>query len=403
MKHLLLTTALLLAAVATQAQVQFEWGTASWNIENGRVYENINEYDADPATLIFPNPTGYAFVANIIGVDYDIFIDDATTPIKDVASVMNSASVALTYDFAEGHDYRVVVTQSLLAKLNFVTYSTDTVSINTDQYSVSFRINGPEIVNEYNYEASMSLAIMDQEAELTFSEVDLASICKDLGINDITEAKFIGLNPNGSYNKTFTSPNYGYDIWDGWHDADGSYTNFWGADGQVYRNLLGHQPYQPVYCIKFNETCDTIKYYFYDQWREYDPDDTGETPIVGNEVKAKAPRRAPDTHYNSVIVDWDNGDGTTTKYTRSYRVDPGSDYSAHFMFKVEQKAVLVHATMHFVASEYDPVIDGIASANKAARHDKRIFGLSGARQQSLKKGLNIVIDETGTARKILVR
>ena len=98
-----------------------------------------------------------------------------------------------------------------------------------------------------------------------------------------------------------------------------------------------------------------------------------------------------------------NEDGTTTQLVRNYRVNPGQDYSANFIIKAEQKAVLVHATMHFVASEYDPIVDGIASANKAFRQDKRIFGLSGARQQSLKKGLNIVIDETGTARKILVR
>ena len=409
MKHLLLTTALLLAAVATQAQVQFEWGTASWNIENGRVYENIDDYNADPATLMFPNPTGYTLTFfNIVAVSYDVFIDGSTEAIHTASSKQMGCDVPLTYDFIEGHDYRIVVNEAVLCQANIATRTTDTLSTCTDQYTISFRINGPEIVNEYNYEATMSLAIIDQEAELTFSEVDLASICKDLGINDITEAKLIGLNANGSYNKAFTSPDYGYDFFDGWRDADGGYT-VWGggAGGGAYDLVGGHNPYPAVYCIKWNETCDTIKYYFYEYWRDYDPNDSGEIPGPGTEIvsvkRQAAPLRAPETSYNSVVMTFVNEDGTTTQLVRNYRVNPGCDYSANFIFKTEQKAVRVHATMHFVASEYDPVIDGIASANKASRQDKRIFGLSGARQQSLKKGLNIVIDETGTARKILVR
>ena len=404
MKHLLLTTLMAFAAIAAQAQITFQWGKASWNIENGRVYENIDEFDADPATLTYENPANFNLTFfNIIAISYDVYIDDATEAIPAFSSQQMGTNVALSYDFIEGHDYRIEVNEAVLCQINVATRTTDTLTTNTDKYSISFRINGPEIVNEYNYEASMSLAITDQNTNLTFSEVDLASICADLGINDITEAKFIGLNANGSYNKAFTSPDYGYDYWDGWRDADGSYTNWWGADGQVYRNLLGHQPYPPVYCIKFNETFDAILYFYYEsEWKEYDPDDPGSVPVVGGGVKGYAPKRAPETHYNSIIWDWDNGDGTTTQYVRRYRVDPGCDYKANFIFKTAEKAVLIHATMHFVASEYDP--DGInALAEKAADGKALIYGINGARKNSLTKGINIVVSPDGQTRKLYVK
>ena len=62
-------------------------------------------------------------------------------------------------------------------------------------------------------------------------------------------------------------------------------------------------------------------------------------------------RRLPDTHINRVIWDWDNGDGTTTKFTRTYRCDVGSDYKASFVVKTSEKYVLINATMHFVSEE----------------------------------------------------
>lgn len=402
MKHLLLTALLVFATIATQAQITFKWGKATWNIENGRVYENIEEFDANPVTLTYDNPAGYTLTMfNIVAVDYDIYIDGATEALHEVATKQQGTDVTLTYDFLEGHDYRIVVKGALLAKINIATYTTDTLTRNSDQYSISFRINGPEIVNTYKYEATMSLDIVDQNTDLTYSEVDVKSICADLGISDITEAKFIGLNPNGSYNKAFTAPEYGYDFWDGWRDADGSYTNWWGSDGAQYRNLLGHQPYPPVYCIKFNETCDSIFYFYYEsQWQEYNPDDPGTVPIVGGEVKGNGPRRAPDTHYNSIVWDWTNEDGTITQYVRHYRVDPGCDYGASFIFKTAEKAVVVNATMHFEGDEPD----NISTLNESLTNKNiAIYDISGVRKQSLVKGINIIVEPDGTKRKMLVK
>lgn len=404
MKHLLLTTQMAIAAIATQAQVTFQWGSASWNIEDGRVYESIEEFDADPVTLTYENPANFNLTFfNILAINYDIYMDGAEEAIPAGSSKQMGTNVALTYDFVEGHDYRIVVNGALLCQANLATYSTDTLTTNNDKYTISFRINGPEIVKEYNYEASMSLAIIDQEEELTYSEVDVASICADLGISDITEAKLIGLNANGSYNKAFTSPEYGYDFFDGWRDADGGYTVWNGnAGGGAYDLVGGHNPYPAVYCMKFSETCDTIKYYFYDYWKEYDPEEPGEIPNTGSGVKRYSPLKAPETHYNSVIIDWDNGDGTTTQWVRRYRVDPGCDYKANFIFKTQEKAVLIHATMHFVASEYDP--DSINTlTEKAADGKALIYGINGARKNSLTKGINIVVSPDGQTRKFYLK
>lgn len=404
MKHILLTTLMALAAIAAQAQVTFQWGSASWNIEEGRVYENIDEFNADPATLTYENPANFTLTFfNIVAIRYDVYMDNATEAVTATSSKQMGTDVALSYDFVEGHDYRIEVQEAVLCQANLATRMTDTLSTNNDKYTISFRINGPEIVNEYSYEATMSLAIIDQEAELTYSEVDLASICKDLGINDITEATFIGLNANGSYNKAFTSLDYGYDFFDGWRDADGGYT-VWGggAGGGAYDLVGGHNPYPAVYCIKFNEVCDTIKYFFYDYWSEYDPDEPGEIPGTGSEVKQRAPLKAPDTHYNSVIVDWDNGDGTTTQYVRRYRVDPGCDYKANFIFKTQEKAVLVHATMHFVdAEEYTNSINSLAG--KANEGDGIVYGIDGTRKSVLTKGINLIVYPDGQTRKLYVR
>ncbi len=404
MKHFLLSTALLLFGLNVQGQVTFQWGSASWNIEDGRVYENINEFLAETPTLTYENPADYTFTMfTLLAISYDVYVDNATEPVHAASSGRQGTSITLSYDFIEGHDYRIEVQEALLCKGNIVTYTTDTLTTNSDKYSISFRINGPEIVNEYNYEASMSLAILDQEAELTYSELDLASICTDLGINDITEAKLIGLNTNGSYNKAFISPDYGYDFFDGWRDADGGYT-VWsgGAGGGAYDLVGGHNPYPAVYCIKFNETCDTIKYYFYEYRTIYDPEEPGEIPGTGSGVKRNAPLKAPETHYNYTIIEWTDEDGTTTLYRRNYRVDPGSDYKANFILKTDEKAVLIHATMHFVASEYDP--DSVNSlADKDAESEGIVYGIDGARKSGLNRGINLVVYPNGQTRKIYVK
>lgn len=408
MKKLLLTSLLALAAITTQAQIQFEWGTASWNIENGRVYENILEYNASPAVLSFPNPTGYTLTFfDIVVVHYDIFMDDATTPIHASSMSQGSTEVALDYPFVEGHDYRIVTTEEQLCHIILATYSTDTLSTCTDSYTISFRINGPELVKTYDYKAIMSLAILNQEEQLTFSELDTEDICATLGISDITEAKLIGLNANGSYNNAFISDEYGYDVYDGWHDADGDFTFWLNYDNQERRNLIGHQPYPAVYCMKINETCDSIKYYYYDSWKEYNPDDPGEVPIVGGDgnVKQRAPHRAPETHYYKVVWDWEEEDGTIKQYTRSYRCDEGSEYHASFIFKTEEKAVKVNATMLFVSIEdYESTLTGIANPQyKTTAKPNTLYNIAGMRQNTLTKGLNIVVDGDGLTRKVLVK
>lgn len=403
MKKTLLILFAAFTTLAAQAQT-FEWGTATWNIQDGRVYESIQEYEADPAVLQYPNPSAFAMTFfHLLAIHYDIYVDGATEPIQAGSSAQAGTNVALSYDFVEGHDYRIVTTGAALCFANIATYSTDTLALNSDSYTISFRINGPEIVQTYNYEATMSLAIVDQEWWLTYSEVDTEALCKDLGINDITEAQLLGLNANGSYNKAFYSPDYGWDVFDGWRDADGGYT-VWGggAGGGMYDLVGGHNPYPAVYSIKMNETCDTIKYYFYDYWREYNPDDPGEIPGTGSEVKRNGPQRAPETHYQSIIWDWENEDGTITQYTRSYRCEEGQDYSASWIFKADKKAVKINATMHFVSqeayAEYLAHVEEMKAQSSTAK-PVAYYDLTGRRLNAPRRGFNIAKLSNGKAIK----
>ena len=202
----------------------------------------------------------------------------------------------------------------------------------------------------------MSLAIIDQNATPTTAAVDADEILEALGIDGFGEAKVYGLNPNGSYNKAYTDPNFGYDVWDGWRDAEGGCTVYSGGAGGGIYDLLGHNPYPAVYSIKYHEPYDLVEFFFYDYWKVYDPEEGNETG--GSTVGVKpfhAPLRAPETHYNSVIWDWEwvdeEGNPQMTQYRRNYRCDEGEDYKASYAVVANKKMVLINATMHFVSIE----------------------------------------------------
>ena len=250
--------------------------------------------------------------------------------------------IVISYPFVEGHKYRLVTTSTVLAQANLATLSTDTLSISTDSYSISFSIKGPELVKTIDVEGTMALTITSQDYDLTYSLLDADGIKQALGISDISEATVYGLNGNGSYN-----PNY-IDPFDGWRDADGEYTVWGGGAGGGVYELLGHNPYPAVYSIKISEKADSIYYYFYDYWTEYDPN---AADSIGGGTIQQAPRRAPETHYHNMVWDWDNGDGTITQYTRRWRCDEGSDYKAAFAIIANKKMVRINATLHFVSQE----------------------------------------------------
>ena len=342
MKKNLLTLFLTLATIFSASAVDFQWGTATWNINDGRVYEDITDLNIEGIVLTYPNPANYTLTFfHMIAVSYDLYVDDATEPIHTSASAQMSTAVSFDYPWVEGHKYKIVTTGAALAQANIATYTTDTLSQNSDSYTISFTINGPELVKTIEVEGTMSLSIVDQEWQKTYSLIDTLAICQALGVNDMSDVETYGLNPNGSYN-----PNY-IDPFDGWHDADEGFTVWSGnAGGGVY-SLLGHNPYPAVYGIKLSQTQDSVFYYFYDYWRDYDPDEPSEVPGSGTGIK----KRAPETNYQNIVWDWDNGDGTTTKYTRSYRAEEGKDYHASFAFLANRKYVLLNATLHFVSQE----------------------------------------------------
>ena len=337
-KSLLSFVVALVATLSANAQT-FEWGTATWNIEDDKVYDNSEALKEEGVVLTYPNPSEYTLTfLNVLAVDYDIFVDDATEPIKATATCQGGLSVAFNYDYAEGHKYKVVTTGAYLVQINIATRTEDTIASNKDVYTKTFSIKGSELVATLDVDAQMALTITDQNYWPTVSLVDTAKIIAALGINSLSEATVYGLNVNGSYNK-----NFGADGFDGWRDNDGEYTTY----NSGWNAILGHNAYPAVYSIKLTEGGDSILYYFYDYWTEYDPEAGDET----GSSTAGARFRAPETSYNYVIWDWDNGDGTVTKYKRQYRVNEGSDYKASFVFLANQKAVRVNATLHFISQD----------------------------------------------------
>lgn len=356
MKRILLTLIVAFTAFANALAVDLIWGKATWNIQNGTVFEDINDINLQTIKLTFENfknaSTGkkYFISGDLLSVNYDIYVDDATEPIKETATgEMGGLEVVFDYKWVEGHSYRVVTTNAKLMYPNMATYITDTLSMSDTPYTISFSINGPEIVKTIEVEGTMALSIIDQTSQPTISTINTKEICTALGINNISEAEYIyGLCANGAY-----FPNY-IDPCDGWRDADGEYTTYYGYDNASIRNILGHRPYPSVYCIKLNETCDTVSYFFYDYWKEYDPEEPESVPGTGSGAKMRVMRRAsvPNTVYNDSIWAWnwttEEGVDTTTLYRRSYRVTEGQDYKAGFIVMANGKAVTINATLHFV-------------------------------------------------------
>lgn len=394
---------LLIASTFSTANAQtFEWGTATWNIPDGKVFENIDEFNVDGLVLTYPNPTNYTLTFfHVIGVNYDLYVDDATEPLKEQASARGNTVVNFDYPYVDGHKYKIVTTGAVLVSIIPLTLpiTPDTLSLNTDSYTLSFEIKGPELVKTIDVDAKMSLAITDQNADLTFSLIDVNAVTSALGVGSIAEANIYGLRPSGAY---VTYEWYGPDGFDGWRDADGEYTN-WGGG---YNHLDGHNAYPAVYCIKINQTCDSITYFFYDYWKEYDPDAGNE--MGGGSVVTPVKRRAPETSYNSVIWDWvDEEDGTTYQYTRMYRCNEGEDYKASFAIVANKKMVKINATLHFVSQE-----DYLTGINTLKPTEAEVvateyYSVGGVRLSSPQRGINIVksrlADGRTVTRKVLVR
>lgn len=365
----------------------FEWGTATWNTEDGVVYDGIAEFNAAGLALTYPNPTGFNLTfLHIIAVEFDIFVDGNETPVKSVSTAQGSNIVTVEHPFVEGHAYKLVSTRSLLAQANLATYTTDTLSVNTDSYSISFTIKGPELQKTIDVEAYMSLAITDQEYNKTVSKVDVADICATLGINNISEAVMHPLSPNDSYCDHM-------ETFDWWRDADGEFTLYNGG----WNPIFGHNAYPAVYCIKTNAAADSVTYYFYDYWTEYVPEEEGE--VEGGTVTT----RAPETSRNSVIWDWTNEDGSVTQYKRNYRVDEGKDYQSRVMYVANGKSVIVRATLHFVSIEEYEKLTSIEQATANSTEAVAYYTISGVRQATLQPGINIVRYADGTARKVYVK
>lgn len=395
MKKTLLSFVVALLTVTGVSAQEWTWGTATWNIEDGATYDGIEDFNAKGGLMLsYPEAEGlYLTFLNMVAVSYDVYVDDSDEPIKAGSSAQMSTDVQFSYGFSEGHKYRIVTTGTILAQANLATYTTDTLSISTDSYSISFSISGPELVKTLEVEANMALTITDQNTNLTASKVDVNAIKEALGINSISEAKVYGLNLDGSY----IEPEYFRDYFDGWRDADGDYTNYNGG----WDSYHGHNAYPAVYCIKLNEAADSITYFFYDWWKEYVADEETELPGSGIEGQAKA--KAPTTSYNSTIWEWDNGDGTTTLYTRNYRCDEGKDYKASFVYTANKKLVRLNATLHFLSQDdYATGIKEVATPAVAPAAEG-IYSLSGVRLNSLQKGINIIKSADGSTKKVMVK
>lgn len=109
-KSLLVFLALALA-LGVQAK-EWQWGKPTWNVANGRVYEDVFEVNADGIILTYPNPGKYILTGmNVLSVSYNLYVDDATEPIELYASApRQTTEVSFNYDWVEGHSYRIETT-----------------------------------------------------------------------------------------------------------------------------------------------------------------------------------------------------------------------------------------------------------------------------------------------------
>lgn len=363
----------------------FTWGTATWNTADNAVYDGIEAFEAAGLTLSYPNPSGFALnFLNVLLVEFDLFVDGSTEPIKATSSAQGSTDVLISYPFVEGHQYKIVTTKAQLCQANLSTYTTDTLTTNEDSYSISFTINGPALQKTIDVEGWMSLAIVNQDYTKTISTVDVADICATLGISDISEATMHALRPNGSYCDYMS-------YFDWWRDADGDFTPY----NAGYNSVFGHNAYPAVYCIKVNETADTVTYYFYDYWTVIEEGDDNQ----GGSIVT----RAPQTVYSNDTVDWENEDGTITQYRRSYRVVEGEDYVSEVMYVANGKSVILRATLHFVSEEEWNEKTAITEAKAEATGIVEFYSISGARLEALQQGINIVRYGDGTVRKVFVK
>lgn len=113
MKKLLLTLSAVLLALGLNAQT-FEWGTASWNIEDGKVYDGIEDLNAEGIILTYTNPNDYALTPlNVTSIDYELYIDDAVEPLVEETSTRGSVAVTFNYPFVEGHKYKIVTKKTV--------------------------------------------------------------------------------------------------------------------------------------------------------------------------------------------------------------------------------------------------------------------------------------------------
>lgn len=407
-KTLLSFVVALLAATGVSAQdIDWTWGIAKWNIEDGTTFDGIDDYEEKGGvTLTFPNITGaYLTMFNSIGVSCNIYVDDATDHIEAHISGSGNGDLDIEakigYRFAEGHTYRIVTTGAVLIQANpFTTRTTDTLSISDDSYNISFTITGPELVKTINVESNQALSIIDENgavvdsAIVTYSLVDTVAIKTALGIKTLEEATLYGLDANGSYvGYEWFGPGY----FDGWRDGDGDYTIGYGSD-----SFHGGNSSLSSYRIQLNETCDSVFYSFNESWKEYDPDDPDTVPGSGiDDVSVKARAAGTIPPMNTVLWDKTNAEGTTITYSRKYRVDEGCDYKARFVFIANQKYVLLNATLHFLSQE--DYVTGINAAPANAPVAEGIYSLSGVRLNSLQKGINIVKSADGSTRKVLVK
>ena len=71
MKRHLLTLMMALTTMLSVNAQTFEWGTATWNIEDGKTFADIEEFNAAQLTLSYNNPANYTLTfLNIIRFRY---------------------------------------------------------------------------------------------------------------------------------------------------------------------------------------------------------------------------------------------------------------------------------------------------------------------------------------------
>ena len=80
MRKFLLSIIITLATTVSASAVDWQWGTPTWNIQDGWEFQNYEDYAQSKIILTYPNPSNYQLnFFQMLAVEYNVYVDGVGT------------------------------------------------------------------------------------------------------------------------------------------------------------------------------------------------------------------------------------------------------------------------------------------------------------------------------------